>query len=160
MKYTKVCPKNQAEVNQASKRLECGNDKYGNNQYMCLPNKDKTSLVEFCNNGVMGFTEKGYCLEGSSERIIRQSCSTFAYGCPDDPFLFSEVHKYPACQHINTNLKCYVADPTCTLKGPSEQQHDVGKIMGLLIAGPTLVFVLICVLIRCFQITRRKICRN
>lgn len=59
MKYTKVCPKNQEEVYQASKRLECGYDKYGNNQYMCLPNKDKTSLVEFCNNGVMGFTEKG-----------------------------------------------------------------------------------------------------
>lgn len=158
MKYTKVCPKNQAEVNQASKRLECGYDKYGNNQYMCLPNKDKTSLVEFCNNGVMGFTEKGHCLEVSSERIIRHSCSTFADGCPDGPFLLSDVHKYPACQEINTQLKCYVADLTCTLKGPSEEQYDVGKIVGILIAALVLVFI--CIAIKCFQETRRKTCRK
>lgn len=71
MKYTEMCPKNQAEVNQASKRLKCGYDKYGNNQYICLPNKDKTSLVEFCNNGVMGVTEKGtFCTSIHGKIII------------------------------------------------------------------------------------------
>lgn len=73
MKYTKVCPKNQTEVNQASKRLKCGYDKYGNNQYICLPNKDKTSLVEFCNDGVMGLTEKGKCCtskRGKNKHLI------------------------------------------------------------------------------------------
>lgn len=53
------CPKNEYDVIQASKRLGCGYDIYGNNQYMCVPNKSKTSLVEFCFQGVMGMVEKG-----------------------------------------------------------------------------------------------------
>lgn len=60
---TKKCPKNQAEAYEASKRIGCGSDKYGNNQYLCLPNEDKASLVEFCKEGVMGLTEKGkFCI--------------------------------------------------------------------------------------------------
>lgn len=59
MALVNVCPKNEHDVIQASTRLGCGNDRYGNNQYMCLPNKDKSSLVEFCFQGVMGIVEKG-----------------------------------------------------------------------------------------------------
>lgn len=40
-------------------KLGCDNDKYGNSQYMCLPKKDKTSLVELCFDGVMGIRNKG-----------------------------------------------------------------------------------------------------
>lgn len=54
-----MCPKNEHDVIQASNRLGCGNDIYGNNQYMCIPNKEKTSLVEFCFQGIMGIVEKG-----------------------------------------------------------------------------------------------------
>lgn len=54
-----VCPRNKHGVIQASERLGCGNDTYGNNQYLCLPNKNKTSLVEFCFQGGMGIVEKG-----------------------------------------------------------------------------------------------------
>lgn len=60
----------------------------------------------------------------------------------------------PACQEINIQLKCYVSDPTCKLKGPSEEQYDVGKIIGLLIA--ILILIIICVAIKCFQNTCRK----
>lgn len=59
MALANVCPQNEHEVIQASKRLGCGDDKYGNNQYLCLPNKNKTSLVEFCFQGIMGLVEKG-----------------------------------------------------------------------------------------------------
>lgn len=59
MVLVNVCPKNVHDVLQASNRLGCGNDSYGNNQYLCLPNKDKSSLVEFCFQGVMGIVEKG-----------------------------------------------------------------------------------------------------
>lgn len=59
MALVNVCPQNEHEVIQASKRLGCGDDRYGNNQYLCLPNKNKTSLVEFCFQGVMGLVEKG-----------------------------------------------------------------------------------------------------
>lgn len=59
MALVNVCPKNELDVIQASTRLGCGNDIYGNNRYLCLPNKNKTSLVELCFQGVMGIVEKG-----------------------------------------------------------------------------------------------------
>lgn len=57
------CPNNKNETIQASKRLKCGVDEYDNNQYMCLPYVNKTSLVEFCLNRSLGIHEKGqlYC---------------------------------------------------------------------------------------------------
>lgn len=54
-----VCPKDRNEVQLAAKRLQCNKDIFGNNQYMCIPNENKTSLVEFCNNGTMGLEDKG-----------------------------------------------------------------------------------------------------
>lgn len=54
-----VCPKNKMEVGKASQKLGCGVDKYGNIQYLCLPKKDKTSLVELCIDRVMGIQDKG-----------------------------------------------------------------------------------------------------
>ena len=54
-----ACPKNQTEAYQAWARLGCRNDEYGNIQYLCLPNREKTSLVEFCYDGVMGLHPKG-----------------------------------------------------------------------------------------------------
>ena len=53
------CPTNQTGVEEASKRLGCNVDKYGKDQYICLPNIEKTSLNEICYNGVMGIQEKG-----------------------------------------------------------------------------------------------------
>lgn len=55
------CPKSEAEFFKASKRIECGNDINGHNQYICIPNQEKTSLVELCFNEVMGVREKGMC---------------------------------------------------------------------------------------------------
>lgn len=54
-----TCPSTWNEVKKASKRLGCGNDMFGKDQYMCLPNTEKTSLIEFCYNGIMGIKEKG-----------------------------------------------------------------------------------------------------
>lgn len=54
-----ACPNTLKEVEEASKRLNCGKDQFQKNQYMCLPNVEKTSLNEFCYNGVMGIQEKG-----------------------------------------------------------------------------------------------------
>lgn len=59
MAQVSVCPTTDHEINTASKKLECGNDRYGNNQYLCIPNVDKSSLVEFCNDGEMGVVEEG-----------------------------------------------------------------------------------------------------
>lgn len=65
-----VCPKNLTDVIEASKKLGCGNDAYGNNQYLCLPNVNKTSLVEFCYNGTIGFQEKGILLNFISDQEV------------------------------------------------------------------------------------------
>lgn len=63
MTLVNECPKNENETIQASKKLNCGLDEFDNNQYLCLPHVNKTSLVEFCFNGTMGIQEKGklYC---------------------------------------------------------------------------------------------------
>ena len=53
------CPRSSTEVVAASSRLGCGVDDYGNSQYMCLPNVQKSSLVEFCSGDVMRMQEKG-----------------------------------------------------------------------------------------------------
>lgn len=59
------CPTNASEKHLASTRLGCGSDTYGNDQYICAPNEAKTSLVELCNEGIMGIIDKGkplnYC---------------------------------------------------------------------------------------------------
>lgn len=59
MANVKVCPKTEQDIETASIKLKCKDDRYGNNQYMCIPNKEKTSLVEFCHNGEMGAVEEG-----------------------------------------------------------------------------------------------------
>lgn len=63
MTLVNECPKNENETIQASKKLNCGLDEYDNNQYLCLPHVNKTSLVEFCFNGSLGYRDKGklYC---------------------------------------------------------------------------------------------------
>lgn len=60
MAFVKSCPTTQDTYLEASRRLGCVNDTYHHNQYICLPNTEKTSLVELCNNAIMGIQDKGY----------------------------------------------------------------------------------------------------
>lgn len=59
MAKVSTCPKNLTEVEVASTRLKCGADDHGHSQYMCLPNVEKTSLVEFCYKDTLGIRQKG-----------------------------------------------------------------------------------------------------
>ena len=59
MAHVEKCPETLTAVNASSKQLNCGIDTYGNNQYMCLPNMEKSSLVEFCYDGIMGIQKEG-----------------------------------------------------------------------------------------------------
>ena len=54
-----TCPTNLTQVIESSTRLGCDKDEYGNDQYICLPTVNMSSLVEFCYNGIMGYHEKG-----------------------------------------------------------------------------------------------------
>ena len=75
-----VCPQNLTMVNEQSRKLNCSNDQYGNSQYLCLSNEKKTSLVEFCYDGIMGIQEKG-------------KLSTY-FVTLSQKFLFSTVYPY------------------------------------------------------------------
>lgn len=127
MALTSQCPKNETEVYEASKRIGCGVDLYGNNQYMCIPNEKKSSLVEFCFDGAMGIEEKGNCLENSNGKIRRYNCTSFLSGCPNTSFYKHNVYKYPACQLINTQSNCYVMEPSCPSQEPNGVQHDTNS---------------------------------
>lgn len=116
-----VCPKSRAETYTASERLNCGTDKYGTNQYMCVPNKEKTSLVEFCYGGVMELQNSGNCLEVSNGQLNRYNCSGFSKGCPNASFHYENAYIYSACQNINTQDHCYVSDPSCPTQTFNEQ---------------------------------------
>lgn len=126
MASVNACPTTKAEVNIAAKRNGCRNGTNGRSSYMCIPNKEKTTLVEFCYNENIGIHEKGNCLEASLGRITEHSCSNFPYGCPDSDYFKDELYKYPACQHINTNNHCYVMDPLCQSKTPIVETKDSG----------------------------------
>lgn len=124
MALTSRCPENKTEVYEASKRIGCGVDDYGNIQYMCMPNVEKSSLVEFCFNGAMGIEEKGNCLENSNGEINRYNCSLFTSGCPNTTFYKYNLYEYPACLEINTKNRCYVMDPSCPSQVPNIGQSD------------------------------------
>lgn len=153
------CPKNQHEVIKASRRLQCVNDKNGNNQYLCLPMKEKTSLVEFCFDADMKIEEKGYCLEIFEGKLIQHSCLNFSYGCPEEKFWLHEFYKYPACQNINTKLKCYVSDPLCA----DHPSLDIANIVyASLILGGSVFFFVVCFLLckKCKRNHRNRGRRN
>lgn len=71
MALVSECPKNKTEISKASKRLNCGNDSYGNNQYICLPNEEKTSLVELCFDGIIGLNERGMYDERLKKKYLQ-----------------------------------------------------------------------------------------
>lgn len=153
------CPKNKQDVIKASKELGCGNDKNGNNQYLCLPNKSKTSLVEFCFQGLMGIEVKGYCLEFSEGNVTRHSCNHFSYGCPETYFYDYEIYKYPACQNINTELQCYVLDLNCTAQSNTEASPGQDYVLYIVTTlGSLIVFIMCCIIIYCYK--RRRTHRN
>lgn len=155
MTLVNECPKNEHDVIQASKRLGCGNDIYGNNQYMCVPNKNKTSLVEFCFQGVMGMVEKGNCLEFSEGKLILQSCNHFLDGCPETHFFDYEIYRYPACQSISPELQCYVSEQYCTAQSNTEESSGQNNVILIMSIG--ILFIASCILILCYKRRRANI---
>nr|XP_022287129.1 uncharacterized protein LOC111099912 [Crassostrea virginica] len=113
----RVCPKTEEEIEKARKRMKCGNDLYGRNRYMCLPDKKLKSLKEFCFNDVMGLQEKGHCLViADGTNVVSAGCKDFSSGCPETFYHYDEVHKYNACQRINIQNGCYLERPICRQK--------------------------------------------
>ncbi|XP_056007869.1 uncharacterized protein LOC125664362 isoform X7 [Ostrea edulis] len=109
----KYCPTNLTEIIAASARLNCGEDRFGNDQYLCLPNVRKTGLVEYCHEGVIPLIPSGYCVDTTGGQLYSRICEQFLYGCPSQHFQTNKIYRYPACLNINTESRCYFADPSC-----------------------------------------------
>ncbi|XP_022302949.2 uncharacterized protein LOC111110649 isoform X2 [Crassostrea virginica] len=102
------CSLSEQDWNMKSNQLRC-NKTHG---YHCVPNKNLTSLIEFCYPG--GRFEKGNCLELAARGVLNHvPCSNFSSGCPDTNFNSRELYKYPKCLAINTKLNCFDADVEC-----------------------------------------------
>lgn len=159
MEYVKACPKTLTEIRRESERLKCKNDTYGNSQYMCLPNEEKSSLIQFCYEGKMGIELKGSCLEVfGGKQINRYSCSRFSHGCPDADFYKYNVHKYPTCQEINTQRRCYVADPSCFYQITNNSNTHSEVVNGIaIVLGVAIVIALIITAARCIYRRRTKL---
>ncbi|XP_062598982.1 uncharacterized protein LOC134260443 [Saccostrea cucullata] len=56
----------------------------------------------------------GHCLETTEGKLYLRDCSGFIEGCPDNAYRINENYDYPACQQINTQNHCYLADPSCS----------------------------------------------
>lgn len=131
MALVSECPKNKMEVAKASQKIGCGVDKYGNIQFLCLPNKEKTSLVELCIDRVMGIQDKGNCLEVFEGKVIKHNCNNFSSGCPEKHFYEYEFFENPACQNINTEFHCYFADPVCPAIPSTEESSNYITIISI-----------------------------
>ncbi|XP_056007053.1 uncharacterized protein LOC125648776 isoform X2 [Ostrea edulis] len=109
-----ICPKNETEVEEASERLNCsfGDDKT-TNEYHCVPFSNFTQLVEFCYPKTSGLIEKGLCMILEGYTLDDRNCSRFKNGCPDIHYTSETMYKFPMCSRINTEFRCYLAEPSC-----------------------------------------------
>lgn len=151
MSLVSSCPRTEAEFSKASERIGCGIDTNGHDLYICIPNEEKTSLVEFCHNEVMGAKEKGHCLEASFGKIIQYNCKNFLSGCPNETFFEYGFYKYPACQNINTKHNCYVMDPSCPSIVPADDKRhtdsDDALVYACSILGSVIVLLIVALII-------------
>lgn len=163
--HVKNCPMSKESWETASTRLKC-NSTHG---YHCVPNKQFTSLIEFCYPKGPRFPfEAGNCLELADVGILNQVyCNkTFSSGCPETYYFSNDLYKYPKCLQINTKLNCFDADIECIISRSTEhdtstkkpvdittiknidENHPDGKTEGM---SPTtialLIVVILCVII-------------
>ncbi|XP_062590371.1 uncharacterized protein LOC134251982 isoform X2 [Saccostrea cucullata] len=109
-----TCPKDAPTWLNNGIKLQCPNDTQGRNLYQCVPNENRSSLVEFCSKGSIGRFEANICPYAvSSGHLDAIDCSTFLYGCPREPYITNEVFKYSACLEINPQKRCYLANENC-----------------------------------------------
>lgn len=155
MSFVNNCPTNLTEIEIASNRLNCTNDIYGNNRYICVPNFEKTSLVEFCYDGIMGIHKKNHCIETDGQLLMEFNCLNFSSGCPKKFHLSYQFYKHPACQNINTEHHCYVMDPSCPHQVPEENTSSHDKTNTTWIIFAFIVVVVLILVFACFLIFQK-----
>ncbi|XP_062610250.1 uncharacterized protein LOC134272031 [Saccostrea cucullata] len=120
-----TCPKDASTWLSNGIKLQCPNDTLGRNLYQCVPNENRSSLVEFCSKGSIARFEANICPYAvSSGYLDAIDCSSFLKGCPREPYNTNEVIKYPACLEINPQKRCYLANENCLNKTSQEIQNS------------------------------------
>ncbi|XP_062603879.1 uncharacterized protein LOC134265676 [Saccostrea cucullata] len=117
------CPSTLDSRNSAAERLNCSLYENKNPSYFCVPNQDKTALLEFCYGEFFGLVQNGHCLYLSTTGYLNQDeCNFFTEGCPTSYYLSSNIYKYPRCHQIDKENKCFLADPKC-ISSSSTRTH-------------------------------------
>lgn len=123
------CPKNAIEFVTRARRRNCTE----NTRYLCAPDKELTSLIEFCTDQRRSLYQYGNCLklEGVGYLNHYKCVDKFISGCPTTPYTDDRIYQYPACLSINQDLRCFVADKNCR-KRPSAttEAYDNGTRKG------------------------------
>lgn len=85
------CPMNASEFRTAARKRNCS----GNSRYLCAPDKNLTSLIEFCTDQRRSLYEKDNCikLEGSGYLNHYKCVDNFTSGCPTKPYTDDEIYE-------------------------------------------------------------------
>ncbi|XP_061178688.1 uncharacterized protein LOC133187361 [Saccostrea echinata] len=123
---TAKCPLNMTTFEKASRNMNCS----GNTRYLCAPNKDLSSLIEFCTTAKRGLYGPDNCVKHQSNGYLDHvPCnSSFKDGCPDTSYYDDEVFKFQSCLRINTILKCFVKDRNCVATERSTSNPNLQNI--------------------------------
>ncbi|XP_061186224.1 ankyrin-2-like [Saccostrea echinata] len=108
------CPRSWDEYLEAASKLCPQID--GEYNYICVPNENKTELVQFCfrSGKFPAWQLAEHCpYLHSTGNMNSENCTSFSYGCPRKHYMTREIYKYPACLEINTERGCYIADSNC-----------------------------------------------
>ncbi|XP_062586808.1 uncharacterized protein LOC134248417, partial [Saccostrea cucullata] len=146
------CPMNSSTFQRAAIRMNCTTD----TRYLCSPDNQLQSLIEFCTNRKRKLYGPDSCvrLEGRGDLNHVKCVKTFSEGCPNTSFYDEQIYKFPACLHINTAYKCFKADKNCSsihLNGSQEKKMTAGDwklaiILGVLLPSIILFIFLISLL--------------
>uniref|UniRef100_A0A8W8P5B0 Uncharacterized protein n=2 Tax=Magallana gigas TaxID=29159 RepID=A0A8W8P5B0_MAGGI len=106
---TDICPRNETEWIQRSSAINCTK----NNGYICIPNENRTELLEFCYIYSTTWVNEGVCLYliKRYSRVDSYKCNRFEYGCPNVTYKATQLIHYPSCTSLGHG--CFLAESTC-----------------------------------------------
>lgn len=139
------CPMNKAEFEAAAKRRNCSKNK----RYLCAPNRDLSSLIEFCTDAPKRFFGPDNCvkLEGTGDLDHYNCKERFNSSCPKTSYYDEDIYKSPACLTINVDKRCFVAEKDCPERKevcgnqPTEDSNATADII-IYIVAVVIVFFL------------------
>ncbi|XP_056008297.1 heat shock 70 kDa protein 12B-like isoform X5 [Ostrea edulis] len=146
------CPRTAVAWRDSSDRLGCKFDsKDAKNRYHCVPDQQRSFLLEFCYDRTRTLVSIGKCLElANSGSLNFEDCDkSFSYGCPTNHYYSDEMYQHPACLEINTEQQCFVAANGCekpnvpnNILDPADTGDSMTAYIGYILFGVLFVLVM------------------